>query len=235
MNYAKRDFNKPQGHTFGPHEAFPQQLPKWTISYRAIAPIAMAFDALIIISMSLLSGVVYNFEVFGRVGNIEQLIGFGAVVAALFIALGKNRNLYILTELLNFKSQVRHVAVLWLLVFLFLTTVGFIMKAGESFSRGTTLSFAVSGFIMLIIARGFWRIFLASGLAGNRFSGRKVAVISEQSPVDDTSLAKYSRDTGCRSQLILRFLPVITSKGVGKRLSLKLYLPYAVRTSKKSW
>jgi putative colanic acid biosynthesis UDP-glucose lipid carrier transferase len=190
MNYAKRDFNKPQGHTFGPHEASPQRLPKWTISYRAVAPIAMAFDALIILLMSLLSGVAYNFEVYGRVGNIEPLVGFGVVVAALFIALGKNRNLYILTELLNFKSQVRQVAVLWLIVLVFFTAVSFIMKAGESFSRGTTLSFAVSGFIMLIIARGFWRIFLANGLAGNRFSGRKVAVISEQSPVDDSSLVE---------------------------------------------
>jgi putative colanic acid biosynthesis UDP-glucose lipid carrier transferase len=190
MNYLKREFSELQGQTFGPHEASPQQRPNWTISYRAVAPLAMAFDALTILLMSVLSGVAYNFEVFGRVGSIGQLIGFGAVVAALFIALAKTRNLYILTELLNFKSQARRVTVLWLIVFVFLTAMAFIMKAGENFSRGTTLTFAISGIAMLIVARGLWRIFLAAGLAASRFSSRKVALISEQYSVVDRSLDK---------------------------------------------
>ena len=118
----------------------------------------------------------------------DNIIGFGIVVAALFIALAKNRNLYVLTELLNFKSQASQVAVLWMIVFVFLTAVGFLLKAGGEFSRGATLSFAFSGVIALVASRSFWRIFLADGLAVRRFSGRKVAVITEQSSSHDQSL-----------------------------------------------
>ena len=63
----------------------------------------------------------------------------------------------------------------------------FIMKAGESFSRGAVLSFAVSGLAMLIAARGAWRIFLSHDLAVRKFSSRRVALISDQSSAVDFS------------------------------------------------
>ena len=121
---------------------------------------------------------------------MTQFIGFGAVFATLFVALGKNRNLYVLTELLNFKSQARQVTILWIIVFVFLAAVAFVMKAGGNFSRGATLAFALSGFASLIFARVFWRIFLADGLAVRQFSGRKVALISEEASKTDLSLAE---------------------------------------------
>ena len=188
MNYVKRDFTGPKARTVD-FNATPSQRPiKWTISYRAISPLAMAVDVLIIVSACLLSGVAYHLEYFGRVGNLEQFFGFGVAVAALFIALAKNRNLYAITELLNFKSQSRQVTTLWAIVFVFFTAIAFLMKVGESFSRGMTISFAISGLIALVVARSFWRIFLADGLAVRRFAGRKVAVVAEQSSDHDKSL-----------------------------------------------
>lgn len=185
MNYVKRNFSAPKSIALGAPEASLQQPRRWMISYTAVGPLAKIFDVLIIISMSLLSGAAYHLEAFGRSGNIEQFAGFAVVFAALFIALGKITNVYTLTELLNFKSQVRRLAIIWFAVFVFLTTVGFLMKVGESFSRGATLTFAISGLATLIASRVLWRIFLADGLAVRRFSGRKVVVISEQSPVGD--------------------------------------------------
>ena len=182
MNYVKRDFSEAQDRTFGP--ASTTQPVKWTVSYRAVAPLAMAFDASIIIMTCLLASAAYQLKTFGSAGNIGQFFGFGIVVAALFIALAINRNLYAVTELLNFKSQAGQVIVLWVIVFAFLTAVAFLMKVGESFSRGATLSFAVFGLAALVAARSLWRVFVAKGLAVRRFSGRKVAVISEQSPSD---------------------------------------------------
>lgn len=160
----------------------------WAISYRAVTPLAMAFDALIIFSMSMLSSVVYHLETIGLPGDLAQFGGFASVVAVLFIALEKNRDLYELSELLNLKSQIREITISWVFILLFLTGVAFIMKMGEDFSRGATLSFAVSGLAALIGERVLWRIFLADGLAVRKFSGREVMLIEDQSSEVESGL-----------------------------------------------
>jgi len=166
----------------------------WTISYRAVTPLAMALDALVIFAMSLLSNTVYHYESIGLSGDFAQIGSFASVVAVLFIALGKNRDLYDLTELLNLKSQIREISTSWIFILLFLTGVAFTMKVGGDFSRGATLLFAFSGLAALIGERVLWRIFLADGLAVRKFSGREVMLIEEQSSeVSSGLLDAFSR------------------------------------------
>ena len=188
MNYIKRDSSVGKSVALSPLKASPGKLLKWTISHRAVAPLAMLCDALLIVAMSILSGVIYHLETIGTPGDLEKFGGFAAVVAALFIALGKSRNLYNLSELLNFKLQVWRIAIKWLAIFLFLTAVAFTMKVGGDFSRGATLSFAFSGLAALIGSRAVWRIVLADGLAVRRFSGRNIILITEQSSAGDFGL-----------------------------------------------
>ena len=195
MNYGKRDFGSHksaaiENAALGPLDVSPPLSRKWTISHRTIAALAILFDALIIITTSTLSGIVYNIVVFGASGNIEQFGGFAAVVAAFFIIFAKNGDLYTLRELLNLKSQILHVTTKWLGVFLFITAIGFTMKAGELFSRGATLAFATSGLAALIGARIFWRMFLANSIAEHRFYGRKVVLIAEHARAGDEGLAE---------------------------------------------
>ena len=80
MNYTKRDISAPksiaiESDALGPLEAPPSQPRKWAISHRAIAALAMLCDALIIITTSILSGVVYHLETFGQLGDIDNLAG----------------------------------------------------------------------------------------------------------------------------------------------------------------
>ena len=188
MNYFNSDFIMSKTVAIDALKKSLHQSPKWTVSHRAIAPLAMVFNALIIFAMSMLSSIAYNLATSEQWGPLALPGGFAAVMAALFIALAKGYNLYAISELLNFKSQIFRVATLWISVFLFLTMVVFVMKLGQSFSRGATLSFAVFGVAMLIGARGAWRVFLSDGLAVRKFSGRKVALITDQSSELDLSL-----------------------------------------------
>ena len=149
----------------------------------------MAFDAAIIISAGILSGVAYHLETIGLPGDLTQFGGFASVVAVLFIALAKNRDLYELTELLSLKSQLREITLAWAAILLFLTGVAFTMKVGDEFSRGATLSFAICGLAVLIAERVLWRIFLADGLAVRKFSGREVMLIEEQHSNSDLAEA----------------------------------------------
>jgi putative colanic acid biosynthesis UDP-glucose lipid carrier transferase len=188
MNYSKRNFDFRKSLALGSVSALPRRPVSFTISHRAVAPLAMLCDALIIFSMGVLTGVGYHLEVLGIVGIPAQFVGFAAVVAALFISWAKGRDLYKMSELLNLKAQIRWTAIMWAGVFIFLTAVAFTTKIGEIFSRGATLAFAVSGFSALIVMRVVWRIFLADGLAVRRFSGRKIVLIAEQASALDSGL-----------------------------------------------
>ena len=189
MNFSKPDFGIHKSVALDAHNALPQQRRlNWSISYQAVAPLVMACDALIIFSTGVLSGVAYNLGALGYSGDSIQFAGFAALFAALFIAMGKSRDLYKMSELLNARAQIRWVAINWVAVFLFLTAVAFTMKLGSTFSRGATLSFAVSGLAILSTSRVVWRIFLADGLAVRRFSGRKIILIAEQDTAVDSGL-----------------------------------------------
>jgi Undecaprenyl-phosphate glucose phosphotransferase len=169
-------------------ETFPRRRVNWTISYRLIAPVAITCDALIIFAMGIGSSVAYNIVTIGGPGHFALYGGLAAIAAALFIALGKNNNLYAAAELLNFKSQARHIAANWIGILLFLAAVAFAMKIGPHFSRGATMSFAISSLAGLITLRAAWRLVLADGLAVSKFSGRKIALIAEQALAIDSGL-----------------------------------------------
>src|ERR1035437_1982663 len=188
MNYIKRDSSVGKSVALSPLKASPGKLLKRTISHRAVAPLVMLCDALLIVAMGILRWCIFPPRTIGTPGDIEQFGGFAVVIAALFTALGKSRNLYNLSQLLNFKSQVWLIAIKWVTVFIFLTAVAFAMKIGGDFSRGATLSFAISGLAALICSRAVWRIVLADGLAVRRFSGRNVILITEQSSAADSGL-----------------------------------------------
>ena len=188
MNYFKRDFGESKTLVLGGFQPSIPQARGWTIPYRAIAPLAMAVDTLIIFATGIVSGVTYHLQLVNTHGNIEQFAGFAAVVAALFVSFSHSRDIYTLPELLNLKSQIRKITIKWAIVFVFLTAIAFTMKMGGDFSRGATFAFAVSGLAFLIGMRVVWRIYLADGLAVRRFSSRRVALIGEEDAVVDSGL-----------------------------------------------
>src|SRR4029079_9466454 len=162
-----------------------RRAPPWSISYRVIAPIAMICDALLIVLTATISSLAYHFIYYsdtigGAHNDIAQAVALAALVAALFIPIGKSSGLYNPAELLNLKSQITRITFKWVGVLLFLAAAAFTMKAGGNFSRGSTILFAVLGLLALVGGRVIWRVVLADGLAVRKFSGRKVALIVEE-------------------------------------------------------
>ena len=187
-DYRKRDFSSPRSAVLVPSQVLPRRPMSWTISYRLVAPIAMCCDILIIVSVGMLSCAAYHLMTIGSVGDVQRYGGLAAVVAALFVTLARSRGLYAASELLNFRSQVRKIAVKWLGILLFLATVAFAMKIGEQFSRAVTSSFGALGLAALIATRAAWRMILADGMAVRKFAGRKIALIAEQSSAVESGL-----------------------------------------------
>ena len=192
MNFVERRVSPPGSATADlPERRRPEH--KWLISYRSIEPIALASDVVTVFFSAVLSGVIYHLKSIGTSGDIIQYVGSAAVVSALFISLMVGRNLYNPAELLDVKTQIHSVAVIWIGVFLFLAGVVFALKIGGEFSRGAVLFFAASGLSILLAERMFWYFLLRRGLARQRFSGRDVVLISGEPPTSGfvATLAKH--------------------------------------------
>ena len=158
---------------------------KWPLSYRSVEVVAILTDVALIIAASLLAGEGYRLVVEGVVVDPTFYLGLSAIVAALYVAIMKERGLYKPTELLEWNRQVRLVVVTWTGVMLFLSGCVFALKAGSLFSRMTVGLFALVGVVALLAHRTFWRMVLAKGLASGRLSGRNVILISEGGNVAD--------------------------------------------------
>ena len=88
---------------------------------------------------------------------------------------------------LDLKEQIRQTTLVWLSVLLFLTGVIFSLKIGKEFSRGANISFAMLGFVLLIVDRSLWRFLLFRGLAEQKFSGRETVLITTGNTDTDQS------------------------------------------------
>jgi Undecaprenyl-phosphate glucose phosphotransferase len=154
---------------------------KWPIHYDSVEILAIIFDFASIILASVAAGLTYQLLSQGSSGDVGKSIGSAILVSTLFVSLMKVRGMYNPTELLVLRSQVRAVCFAWIGVFLLLAGTVFALKIGNEISRGTSLTFAAIGLTILTINRGFIRGLLAKGLAGRRFSGRNIVLITDHS------------------------------------------------------
>ncbi len=155
---------------------------QWPISYRSVEFLSLAVDAILILLACIVSGAVYHSVAEHRPGDLSEYVGTAAVVSALFCSLMQIRGLYSPAEFLNFKAQLRGLALTWLGVFLFLAGVVFALKIGKDFSRGAYLSFAALGFVFVAVQRIFWHNILTHGVAERKFAGRDIVLITADGP-----------------------------------------------------
>ena len=81
MNYVKGDVGLRKAVAVDPPNVAQGESAPWAISYRAVTPIAIISDALIILAMSMASGIGYHLATNGTVGDLEQFSGSAAAVA----------------------------------------------------------------------------------------------------------------------------------------------------------
>src|SRR5882757_8426820 len=162
-------------------EGLPRGGRKWPIHYDSVEPLAMVADLATIVLASLFSGLSYHLQESGTPGDVGKSLGSAILVSALFISLMKIRGMYRPTELLVLRNQIRAVCLAWTSVFLLLAGTVFALKIGHEISRGTSMLFAVFGLIALIVDRSILRDLIAKGLAGKRFSGRNIVLITDHS------------------------------------------------------
>ena len=163
---------------------------KWPIHYDSVEPLAIVTDLATIIFTSVFSGFSYHLQEWDTPGDIGKYLGSAILVSILFISLMKIRGMYRPTELLVLRNQIRAVCLAWIGVFLLLAGTVFALKIGNEISRGASMLFAMFGLIALIVHRSVLRDLVAKGLAGRRFSGRNIVLITDHSKKGDALLTQ---------------------------------------------
>jgi undecaprenyl-phosphate galactose phosphotransferase/putative colanic acid biosynthesis UDP-glucose lipid carrier transferase len=153
------------------------------LPYHLVQPTVLIVDTIVVITVSLLTGIGYDWFFLGNVpANVIQthaaigvlaLINLSATLAA--------RGDYRVTNLLSYYRQVRELAIIWTGVFLVLVGVAFSLKVSANFSRGEALTFFALGLSALIVCRRFIALFLRYALSAGAFAPRKVILIGERS------------------------------------------------------
>jgi Undecaprenyl-phosphate glucose phosphotransferase len=127
----------------------------WIAIHDLHSPVQIVADSLVIVALSVLTGVAYHETFSNASGPISEFAGTGLIVALLFagiIRLVDGRHAATLTTRFD---RLRDAALVWSLAFAALVFFLFVLKAGSDFSRGAVLTFYVVG----LVAVGFWRAF----------------------------------------------------------------------------
>ena len=178
-------------------DELPRERRKWPIHYDAIELLAVVADITTIFLASVFSGFLYHLHTHTP-GETDTSVGSALLVSTLFISLMKIREMYSPTQLLALRDQVRGVCLVWISVFLLLAGAVFALKIGSELSRGASLLFAAFGLVALIIHRIITKELLMIGLAGSRFTGRNIVLITDHSNLGDPSLAQTLTGLGYR-------------------------------------
>jgi Undecaprenyl-phosphate glucose phosphotransferase len=168
------------------------------LPFRALSTIAAVSDLILIVAVSVLTGTAYRLATFSEIGEIGTFFGVGALTAINFATILAARGSYQPEVLANFRRQLREATNVWLLVFFLLSLIAFSLKVSEAYSRGTTLTFFVGGWLVIATWRWGFSTFIAHSLAEGRFAEQKTILLAQQGQLEDCHVVSELKRYGYR-------------------------------------
>jgi undecaprenyl-phosphate galactose phosphotransferase/putative colanic acid biosynthesis UDP-glucose lipid carrier transferase len=154
------------------------------LPYHLVEPIAFTVDIILVVAVSLLAGIGYNYFFLGLLpaANAIQIdAAIGVLTLTNVSAILAARGDYRVSNLVSFYRQARDLTIIWTGVFLILVGVAFSLKVSANFSRGATLTFFALGLAGMIAWRRFLAQVLGYALSAGAFAPSNVILIGERS------------------------------------------------------
>ena len=158
-----------------------QTTQRFRVPYHLVEPGVLVVDLILVIAISLMAGIGYNWFFLGVIPAMETYAAIGLLVFTNVCAILAAREDYRVVNLLNFSRQARDLAFIWTFVLFVLIAVIFALKVAETFSRGATFTFFVLGLGGMIAWRALVAQFLKHALSAGGFASRSVILIGERS------------------------------------------------------
>ena len=137
-------------------------------------------DGLLIVFGALCGSAIYQRLISDGWGNVDDFAWIGVLNALLFISVANARGLYNANALMLRPKQLRAVASSWLLVMTLLSGWVFVLKLGETLSRGSTIVGAVFTFALLLAFRYIMSNRLVRAVQGGIISMPRAILIGDE-------------------------------------------------------
>jgi Undecaprenyl-phosphate glucose phosphotransferase len=168
------------------------------IPYGRIGLFSGACDLLLILVSSVIAGYGYNFFIWGVTTDGYADLAVGVYAAFTFVVMSRMLGLYQPNRLLSASAQHRGILIAWFIVLLIGTSIFFLFKSGEHFSRGAAIAFGVVGLASIITCRTLIRVNLKRALANGTLAGQRVIVIGDPDELATKSPLFLLRTYGAR-------------------------------------
>jgi Undecaprenyl-phosphate glucose phosphotransferase len=161
--------------------------PRWTarrlplVIGRGLSMLWPAADAIVVVGLSVLSGLAYHLFAYGDTGHVLNYAKVGAAVALFRWILHHP----VSSISARPQNSLRYQFYLWNAAFLCLLAFGFLGKISGTYSRGAVLLFYASGLPLLIMWQAAWKHFIRQGLSSGRLALRRGLLLGTFAKVDE--------------------------------------------------
>jgi len=147
-------------------------------SFKAAWPLA---DALVVVALSVASGLAYHWAIYGERGPVLDYAKIGLAVALLRWILQQP----VANMSARPQRSLRYQLYLWNAAFLGVIVFAFLAKVTHDYSRGAILLFYAAGLPALLAWQELWTRFVREGLSSGRLAVRKVLLIGTLEKIED--------------------------------------------------
>ena len=167
-----------------------------TLHYSEFGWALLLFDFGLIVSLSVLGGLLYHKVAFDTVGDLEAFLGAGFVVGGLFVSCQKALGLYEPVSLTDRSRSVTRVVAVWVVGLTFFAAAAFLLKITTSFSRGTMALWFASGLVAVTSVREIAARLFVQGLESGSLQAKRVLAICDRDELEDSELGRLLRRCG---------------------------------------
>ena len=156
--------------------AFPRRrsLP---FTFRHVAATVHLTDAALIVATSVVTGCAYRWSVSGVLGEVDQYMATGVLVAVLIFGVNSICGFTRPGELFKRRKQAKAVTVAWVFALVIVLGMAFAWKVSSDFSRGAFVTFFAAGFSVMLVDRLLWYHLLQNALKRESLKVRHVAIL----------------------------------------------------------
>jgi len=174
---------------------------RYILPFRYIEYAAALSDAILIVSISVFSGILYHEIVYGPLGgtvstsrDISTFFGVGLFVQVYFSGVFASRGNYQPARLASFTGQSREILLVWVMwagVGALVFASAFLFKVGGDLPRGATLTFLLATPPVLLGWHWLMSSWLRSALSIGAFAEQRIILIGE---ADELSFSNSERE-----------------------------------------
>lgn len=149
-----------------------------------IGALAMLLDAVIVIAISIGTGVAYHIHFYGMAGSIEGFAAAGSLTAMFYVVPRYMKGHYDADATLATARGYRQSFYFWNFAFFCLLTVAFMAKLSDAYSRGAILMFYAAGFAGLTITRAILSAILRRGFSRGWLATRRIWLVGTRERIE---------------------------------------------------